>query len=117
MPATDRRNRDLEPKPADGTLATLRARRLAHGSAARLRRSAARLAGTEGLSLACAMLEMISAGEAPAGWPIARMISLLDRPERLRDRQVDRLVADLRLIEAEIHATAEGDRRLPEPAG
>jgi hypothetical protein len=81
-----------------------RARRLAFGSAARLRRAATRLAGDDGLALACAIVDMVMAGEPPAGWPIAAMIELLDTPAGRRDRQVERLLAELRMIETDLLA-------------
>jgi hypothetical protein len=86
-----------------------RARRLALGSPARLRRAATRLAGDDGLALACVVVDMIAAGEPPAGWPIAEMIELLDTPAGRRDRQVERLLAELRMIETDLLALSDGD--------
>jgi hypothetical protein len=67
-----------------------------------LRRAAARLAGDDGLALACAAIDLISAGEPPAGWPIAELIALLETPTGARDRQVERLLVVLRRIEADL---------------
>lgn len=86
-----------------------RARRLALGSPARLRRAAARLGGDDGLALACAIVDMVAADESPAGWPISAMIELLDTPAGQRDRQVERLLAELRMIEADLLALSDGD--------
>jgi len=79
-----------------------RARRLALGSSARL-------GGDDGLALACAIVDMVAAGESPARWPIAEMIDLLDTPAGRRDRQVERLLAELRMIETDLLALSDGD--------
>lgn len=79
-----------------------RARGLAHGSAARLRRAAARAGGEDGLAMASALVDMILHREPPAGWPVADMIALFDSTSVARDRQVERLVASLRALEADI---------------
>lgn len=63
----------------------------------------------DGLALACAIVDMVMAGEPPAGWPIAEVIALLDTPAGRRDRQVERMLAELRMIEADLLALLGGD--------
>jgi hypothetical protein len=61
------------------------------------------------LALACAAIDMILAGKSPIGWPVAELIELLDQPGRRRDQQVDRLLASLRRIAADIDLAAPDD--------
>lgn len=75
-----------------------RARALAATAGSRLRLAADRAGGEAGLALACALVDMINDDVDPAGWPVAEVIVLL-RGEAARDRQVARLLADLRGIE------------------
>jgi hypothetical protein len=51
----------------------------------------------------CALIDMINDDVAPAGWPVAEVIALL-RGEAARDRQVARLLVDLRGIEDRVAA-------------
>lgn len=78
-----------------------RARALAATAGSRLRLAAGRVGGEAGLALACALIDMASADVDPAGWPVAEVIALL-RDEAERDRQVARLLANLREIEDRI---------------
>src|SRR5690554_3222603 len=91
----------------------LRARQLATGSAARPRRAAARAGGDVGLAAACVFVDMIVADAPPADWPVAELIMLLDGKPAQRDRQVTRLLATLRRIEADIDLLASSDEEEP----
>lgn len=87
--------------------ALARARHLSRTSAARLRRAATRLGGDDGLALACATIDMAASGEFPAGWPIAELIALLDTPAGRRDRQIERLLVELRMIQTDLDAALD----------
>lgn len=80
-----------------------RVRSLAATAGSRLRLAADRAGGEAGLALACALVDMINDDVEPAGWPVAEMIALL-RCEAARDRQVARLLAELREIEDRVAA-------------
>jgi hypothetical protein len=80
-----------------------RACELAANNAARLRMAATRKGGEAGLALACATIDMILARETdPVSWPIEELILLLESGSPSRDRQVDRLLEDLRRLHADI---------------
>ena len=81
----------------------MRAHELAVSSGARLRLVAARKGGDAGLALACATIDMVlSQGTHPAGWPIGEMIRLLEQDSPGHDRQVDRLLKELRGLQVAI---------------
>jgi hypothetical protein len=78
-----------------------RARALAATAGSRLRLAAGRVGGDAGLALACARIDMVRADVDPTGWPVTEVVTLL-RGEAERDRQVARLLSDLREIEGRI---------------
>lgn len=84
-----------------------RARALATIAEGRLRLAARRAGGDAGMALACALIDMIGDDVDPVGWPVAEAIALLGR-EAGRDRQIERLLADLREIENLIAALLTG---------
>ena len=85
---------------SDGRLRR-RARALTACAGSRLRLAAGRVGGDAGLALACALLDMIGADFDPVEWPVSELIALLDR-EAARDRQVARLLTELRELEDRI---------------
>jgi hypothetical protein len=104
------------PRTLDGL--RRRARTLAATAGSRLRLAAGRVGGDSGLALACAVVDMIEENVEPAGWPVPELIALL-RDEAGRDRQVARLLADLREIEnriATLSAAPDDDDVIRRPA-
>jgi len=85
-----------------------RARALAATAGSRLRLAACRAGGDAGLALLCALLDMIEEDVDPACWPVTDAIAML-RHEAERDRQVARLLIELREIEDQIASTDPDD--------
>ena len=110
-----RQSSDLQPQPV-ALRAILRAKDLARLSSARLGRIANRAGGDDGLALAGRLVGMILADEPPDRWPISTMIDLLEVGDAGPDRQADRLLADLRSIEADLLSVSDGEAASSERA-
>ena len=93
--------------PTAGSALRRRARAVAATAGCRLRLAAHRVGGDAGMALDCALVDMINDDVYPVGWPVPEAIALL-RDEAGRDRQVERLLADLREIENLIAALPTG---------
>ena len=75
-------------------------------SGARLLLAASRLGGEEGAALASAFSDMVlDFGTHPLHWPIEELISLLGRPEKRRDAQIEQLIQRLERLR---HIVASG---------
>jgi DNA anti-recombination protein RmuC len=84
-----------------------RARNLADGSGARLRRAASRAAGDAGAALAAALIDMVRSEIEPADWPLAEMIRMLSGATADRDHQVRRLLEALKQIADDVDRLSE----------
>jgi hypothetical protein len=73
--------------------------RLVRACRARIACAASRIEGDDGLVLAHAFCDMVLDGtKQPDGWPLLDLLEDLKRPGTARDRQIERIVSELKAI-------------------